>query len=245
MPIWAIDLDGLEEKVVIVAIIYKGDKSEVVTSTKTWKELYPKDEDGHGAMGTGTLLLGYDKDGNINHKSYTPSIMDDVRDFFDWGGMSTWGSSTKGDNNTQDKTKRNIFASINLSELTRIFEQLSIIPGKAVKGSEKPKEDVGGTKMQDAAERGTDAAKNIKEGESHDSTGVIFDPNSKNPGYQAYPSDEEQGNDNTTYFKSKKEFDELCERTKKICRMIAGLIHYLQTLDHSQKRTRKLTTNNQ
>jgi four helix bundle protein len=44
---------------------------------------------------------------------------------------------------------------------------------------------------------------------------------------------------------SKKEFDELCERTKKICRMIAGLIHYLQTLDHSQKRTRKLTTNNQ
>ena len=32
------------------------------------------------------------------------------------------------------------------------------------------------------------------------------------------------------------EFDSLAQETREICRMIAGLIHYLQTLDQKQKR---------
>lgn len=38
---------------------------------------------------------------------------------------------------------------------------------------------------------------------------------------------------------TKEEFKELAEFTKKICRMIAGLIHYLQSIDKKQKRTFK------
>lgn len=37
----------------------------------------------------------------------------------------------------------------------------------------------------------------------------------------------------------KREFDDLNEQAKKICRMIAGLIHYLQSRDNSLKRTYK------
>ena len=44
---------------------------------------------------------------------------------------------------------------------------------------------------------------------------------------------------------SKEEFDELSELSKKICRMIAGFIHYLQSLNKSQKRTMKKATTNQ
>ncbi len=36
---------------------------------------------------------------------------------------------------------------------------------------------------------------------------------------------------------SSEEFDDLAEQTKRICRMIAKLIHYLQSLDQKQKRT--------
>lgn len=47
---------------------------------------------------------------------------------------------------------------------------------------------------------------------------------------------------------SQEEFDVLRAQTQKICRMIAKLIHYLQSLDQAQKRTAKnlhLQTNNQ
>lgn len=51
---------------------------------------------------------------------------------------------------------------------------------------------------------------------------------------------------------TKEEFQLLAEHTKKICRMIAGLIHYLQSIDQTQKRTvkdygqnQKPETNNQ
>lgn len=49
---------------------------------------------------------------------------------------------------------------------------------------------------------------------------------------------------------SKEEFIELAAQTKKICKMIAGLIHYLQSLNQKQKITfkninQKLLTNNQ
>jgi len=36
---------------------------------------------------------------------------------------------------------------------------------------------------------------------------------------------------------SQKEFEELADLTKKICSMIAKLIHYLQSIDQTQKRT--------
>lgn len=38
---------------------------------------------------------------------------------------------------------------------------------------------------------------------------------------------------------SKEEFESLADHTKKICSMLAKLIHYLQTLDQKQKRTMK------
>ena len=48
---------------------------------------------------------------------------------------------------------------------------------------------------------------------------------------------------------SQEEFDELAKETKEICKMIAGLIHYLQSRNQQQKRTLKsqknqLITNN-
>lgn len=47
---------------------------------------------------------------------------------------------------------------------------------------------------------------------------------------------------------SQEEFDALADQAQKICRMLAKLIHYLQSLDQSQQRTAKsmnLKTNNQ
>jgi len=47
---------------------------------------------------------------------------------------------------------------------------------------------------------------------------------------------------------SEEEFKSLAEKSKKICRIIAGLIHYLQTIDNKQRRTiktRKPITSNQ
>ena len=38
---------------------------------------------------------------------------------------------------------------------------------------------------------------------------------------------------------SQQEFSDLAERTRRICKMIAGLIHYLQSIDRNQKRTLK------
>jgi len=39
---------------------------------------------------------------------------------------------------------------------------------------------------------------------------------------------------------SREEFDALSDRTRKICSMIAKLIHHLQSLDSTKKRTLKL-----
>lgn len=40
-------------------------------------------------------------------------------------------------------------------------------------------------------------------------------------------------------YMTQEEFEELSDLTKKICSMLAKLIHYLQTLDNNRKRTQK------
>lgn len=44
---------------------------------------------------------------------------------------------------------------------------------------------------------------------------------------------------------SKETFDDLANRTKKICSMLAKLIHYLQSTDNSRKRTALSPTSNE
>ena len=158
-PIQSIDLDGNEA---LYYMAHSDHQGKVVTDKKTFKELFPKSKEDVGPYGSGTAYIAYSTNGNVIFESYSPSVMDQIKNTLEVGGLLEWGNASSSDESVASKTKGRIFGSLDNSELLELFDLIGMTHPEALK-SETTKPDV-----LSVGEKTLDVVSNTKEKNNQD-----------------------------------------------------------------------------
>ncbi len=157
-PIQAIDLDGGEALYYMAHVNKQGN---VIVEQKTFNELFPKSKEDAGPYGTGTAYVAYGTLGNLIYENYSPSVMDQIKNGLDFGGLLEWGDASNSDESVASKTKGKIFGSIDNAKLLEIFDLLSITHPKGFKPEvEAPDVTSLGEKVKDIIDNNKEKSEN-------------------------------------------------------------------------------------